>query len=248
MVNGMRESNEGCATIPDSDETTFARLVEFLYTGDYNAPQPSRVGDIQPEIHRNQMEGELAVASAFGNTYEEPAIPDPLPVASDVDVWGFTAKNRRKQTSRTTSKLPDLVLNAEIASPLPTSSEVHLGSSDGADYTAVFFCHAQLYVLAGTYDILTLKVLAGQRLSKAFQHSHRAAGSVANITGLIEYVFERTPESDSQPDTLQDLCVHHAANSLETIMSSTDFRRLLRKGGLFVERLASRVVDRLEQL
>ena len=105
----MRESNEGCATIPDSDETTFARLVEFLYTGDYNAPQPSRVGDIQPEDHRNQMEGEPAVASAIGNTYDEPTMPEPLPVASDVDVWGFATKNRRKQTSRTT-KLPELVL------------------------------------------------------------------------------------------------------------------------------------------
>ena len=244
----MRESNEGCATIPDSDETTFARLVEFLYTGDYNAPQPSRVGDIQPEDHRNQMEGEPAVASAIGNTYEEPAMPEPLPVASDVDVWGFTTKHRRKQTSRTTSKLPGLVLNADLTSPLPTSSEVHPGSTDGADYTAGFFCHAQLYVLADTYDIQTLKVLAGQRLSKAFQYSRRTVGSVANITGLIEYVFQHTPESDSQSDTLQDLCVHHAANSLETMMSSTDFRRLLRRGGLFVERLAGWVVERLDQL
>jgi hypothetical protein len=33
----MRESQERPASIPDVDEATFARFVEFMYAGDYNA-------------------------------------------------------------------------------------------------------------------------------------------------------------------------------------------------------------------
>jgi hypothetical protein len=41
VENKMRESMERVATIPDVDEETFTRSVEFLYTGDYNSPTPT---------------------------------------------------------------------------------------------------------------------------------------------------------------------------------------------------------------
>jgi hypothetical protein len=42
----MRESMERVASIPDVDEETFNRFVEFLYTGDYNSPQPVPVYEV----------------------------------------------------------------------------------------------------------------------------------------------------------------------------------------------------------
>lgn len=38
----MRESQERVASISDVDEATFARFAEFVYTGDFNTPQPVR--------------------------------------------------------------------------------------------------------------------------------------------------------------------------------------------------------------
>ena len=35
--NGMRESQPRSASIPDVDEATFARFVEFMFTSDYSA-------------------------------------------------------------------------------------------------------------------------------------------------------------------------------------------------------------------
>ncbi|KAK5726099.1 hypothetical protein LTR15_004291 [Elasticomyces elasticus] len=250
MENGMRESREGYATISDSDETSFARLVEFLYTGDYNAPQPSDVNETLPETIAVHEEGRLEYmheTNIHWQLHEEPAIPEPPPAALDADPWGFTSKKKKKQ-SRAISRLPDLELSAAITSPLPTCSEVNHESTEGNDYTAVFFCHAQLYVLADTYGVEPLKMLTRERLSKAFQHFRRSPGSVADITGLIKYVFEHTPESTEQPDVLQDICVHYAANSLETLVSSVDFRRLLRGGGSFVGMLVGRIAERLGQL
>lgn len=37
----MRETDQGFARLQDVDKMTFTRFVEFIYTGNYNAPQPS---------------------------------------------------------------------------------------------------------------------------------------------------------------------------------------------------------------
>lgn len=211
-----RESIERVAKIPDVDEETFARFVEFLYTGDYNSPSPAPVHEVStgkqgsdndehqtsitaktlPHAHDDSME-------LYMDTSPElvPEVPEPEP-----DRWGFatTRKDRKKQKQSAVipgspldqkhSKLPDPDISAILACPLPTSSKIRRNIVGRNDYAALFVCHAQLYILGDKYDVRPLKVLASERLSRSFRHYERAELPSADFPNLVRYVFEHTPE------------------------------------------------------
>jgi hypothetical protein len=218
MENGMRESQERLASIPDVDEATFARFAEFVYTGDYNTPQPVRRQEVLKRVqgsetndNRDNMH-EVGYQKAPTEPEPEPEPTYDAPQASEEyiesDPWGGFAlstkdKKRRKQREsaiavidkRPSSKLPGLNLDVAIESPLPTSSSIRYhDSTDRNDYTGVFFCHAKLYVLAEKHGIGRLKKLSSDRLNKSFIHYEQAPEPSADIPGLLRYVFEHTPE------------------------------------------------------
>lgn len=276
VKNGMRESQERSASIPDVDEATFARFVEFMYNGDYNAAKLLRnqqsLGSIQDIKVDTQEDGSYVREAAVEL---EPDLPlDAPPVTeepADLDGWGgfgMSRKDKKKAKKSTsavsirhsTPKLPQLDLDAFLVPPLPTSSLIDQhDSADQNDYTAVFFCHAKLYVLAEKYGIEHLKRLSSDRLNKSFVHYQDAPDPSADIPGLLRYVFEHTPERqecytgsasgqslrDSSIDTLQELCVRFAANNTETLVLSPAFHLLLRDGGSFVAMYVECIAKRL---
>jgi hypothetical protein len=72
--------------------------------------------------------------------------------------------------NRPSSKLPGLDLDVAIVPPLPTSSSIRRhDNTDRNDYSAVFFCHAKLYVLAEKYGVENLKKLSSvtERLARS---------------------------------------------------------------------------------
>jgi hypothetical protein len=103
--NCMRESQERPASIPDVDDATFARFVEFMYAGDYNSAKllwnQEAIGSIQgieTDIGKNRLSGqEIAVEL-------EPELPSDAPLATgepaDFDEWGGSGmtKNDKKRT------------------------------------------------------------------------------------------------------------------------------------------------------
>jgi hypothetical protein len=111
MENGMRESQERLASIPDVDEATFARFAEFMYTGDYNTPQPVRRQEALKSVQGLEMNDSKDNMHAM-DCQEAPAEPEPEPEpACDVpraseeyvesDPWGGLAlstkdKKRKK--------------------------------------------------------------------------------------------------------------------------------------------------------
>lgn len=281
VKNGMRESQERLASIPDVDEATFARFVEFMYTGDYNAARLLRNQEALGSIHGIEKDIEEDRLSAQEVAVElKPDLPSDAPPApeepADIDEWGGfgVSKKDKKRTkqrdsaiairhNRSTLKLPQLDLDIAVVSPLPTSSLItHHDSTDRNDYTAVFFCHAKLYVLAEKYGVEHLKRLSSNRLNKAFIHYEHAPDPSADIPGLLRYVFEHTPERqgwyiegqtsqslrNSPMDALQELCVRFAANNTETLVLSPAFHLLLRDGGSFVGMYVDCVAKRLARV
>lgn len=283
----MRESQERFASIPDVDEATFARFAEYMYTGDYNTPQPVRSQEaletaqgFETNNGKDNMHApDVQEAPAEPEPEPEPAydVPQPLEEPIETDPWeGYHPlstkdKKRRKQResamavrdSPPSSKLPGLNLDVAVVSPLPSSSLMKRhDNTDRNDYTAVFFCHAKLYVLAEKYGVEHLKKLSSDGLNKSFIHYEQSPKSSADIPGLLRYVFEHTPErqtwcrgeqtsqilGDSRPDLLQDICVRFAANNTETLVLSPAFHSLLRDGGLFVGMYFENVAQRLLRL
>lgn len=279
MKNGMRELQERIASISDVDEATFARFAEFIYTGDFNAPPLVRSQEALETVPNNETNNDKDNTHA-PDIQEAPPEPEPpLDVPAEpveLDPWEGSYmskkdKKKRKQKEsamvirheRLTSKLPQPDLDVAVILPLPTSSTVdHQDGTEQNDYTAVFFCHAKLYVLAETYGVEQLKKLSSDRLNKSFIHYEQSLEPSANIPGLLRYVFENTPErrswcmeeqsgqelDESRTDTLQDICVRFAANNTETLMLSPAFRSLLRDGGSFVEMYFESVAERLAWL
>lgn len=284
----MRESRERFATILDVNEETFARFVEFVYTGNYNSPQPERVQEVSTSTQASDNDEHKASArgtaakilphahQAPAEAYEE-LLPEPVSETPEPEIesWGTFArskKDRKKQEQmaevptpscdQTRSKLPDPDISVAVTCPLSTSSKIRRNIIGRNDYTAVFFCHAQLYVLGDKYDVKPLKALSSERLSRSFRHYERAETPSADFPGLVRYVFEHTPERvtydfgeescqsqhKSPGDILQQICVHFAANNFEALILSSGFCHLLREGGLFVEMFVAHVAERLARM
>jgi hypothetical protein len=284
----MRESRERSARIPDVNQETFARFMEFVYTGDYNSPQPEPVQQISTNIqasdndeHKTNAWGTAAkilpyVHQAPAEPYEEP-LPEPVsePPEPEIDPWRTCAKTKKDMKKQKAmaevqatscdqkrSKLPDPDISVAVTCPLSTSSKIRRNIVGRNDYTAVFFCHAQLYVLGDKYDVKPLKALSSERLSRSFRHYERAETPFADFPGLVRYVFEHTPERitcdiegqscqsphKSSGDILQQICVHFAANNFESLILSSGFCHLLREGGLFVEMFVAYVAERFGRM
>lgn len=281
----MRESRENFATILDVNEVTFARFVEFVYTGDYNSPQPERVHEVSTSTQgfNNKTSAQTTAAKIPPHAYQAPAEPDEEPPLEavpelpepDFDPWGTfarTRKDKKKQKQmaevqtpscdQKRSKLPDPDISVAVTCPLSTSSKIRRNIIGHNEYTAVFFCHAQLYVLGEKYDVKPLKVLSSERLSRSFRHYERAETPSPDFPGLVRYIFEHTPEritydvggeSCQSPhklseDILQQICVHFAANNFESLILSSGFCHLLREGGLFVEMFVAHVAERFARM
>lgn len=152
------------------------------------------------------------------------------------DICKETKKDMKKQEAmakvQTTScdqkrsKLPDPDTSLAVTCPLCTSSKIRRNFAQGL--LAVFFCHAQLYVLGDKYDVKPLKTLFTERLSRSLRQYGRAEAPSADFLGLVRYIFEHTPqrniydvggESCQSPhklsgDILQQICVRFAANKV----------------------------------
>lgn len=283
----MRESRERFATISDVNEETFARFVEFMYTGDYNSPQPEPVQKASTCTNDFDDEQNASVQGTAGGIvpqerdtptepYEEPMPgPVPEPAEPEFDPWGTFAgskKDRKKKKPTTSipapshdqasSKLPAPDISVSVTCPLFTSSKICRNVIGRNDYTAVFFCHAQLYVLADKYSVGPLKILSSERLNRSFKHHERAEMPSADFSELVRYIFEHTPERTmcageakayqdlhtSSGDMLQQICVHFAANNFESLILSSGFSLLLREGGLFVEMFVARLAERFAKM
>ena len=274
--------------ILDVNEVTFARFVEFVYTGDYNSPQPEHVKEVststqESDYDNHKTSAQTTAARIPPHAHQAPAEPyeEPLPEAvpeppeSEFNTWGTFAKSRKDKKKqmqmpevqtpacdKTRSKLPDLDVSVAVTCPLSTSSKIRRNIIGRNDYTAVFFCHTQLYVLGDKYDVKPLKALSSERLSRSFRHYERAETPSADFPGLVRYVFEHTPEritydiggescqspQKSSGDILQQICVHFAANNFESLILSSGFCHLLREGGLFVEMFVAHVAERFGRM
>lgn len=149
--------------------------------------------------------------------------------------------------NRSSSKLPGLVLDMSVVPPFPTSSLIgRHDNTDQTDYTAVFFFHVKLYVLAEQYGVEHLRKLLSDRLSKSFIHYEHATKPSADIPGLLRYVSNHTPErqgggiegqtserlTDSRADILHDICVPFCCQRMH-LYSHQPFNAFCATGGLW---------------
>ena len=262
MGNGMKECKEGRAPLKYIDKSTFARFVEFIYTGDYNPAEPSEPPPAPPE-DSNASGDDVAQPTAAAEVDAQSDIPDAFevpPPMSDItwDDWDQSSKRSKTKvrklddgfsdrpiTEAQKPKLPISTLEVVIEQPLPTSSTFVPNRSWSLDFLPVFLSHAQVYVFADVYGVTNLQRLAARRLDEALSAFSHSPDSPTSITQLIQYIYDHTPARKENVDVLQTIVTNFAANNIETLGDSSDFRNLIRDGGSFAVSLMCKMRDRI---
>ena len=262
MKNGMKESQEGCAPLRNTDEPTFARFVEFIYTGDYNPAQPIIRNAIMERDECDTGEAVVCLDASEQNLGERGDVP-PLQSADELpfDVYGLSSSARASKAKKGKKKfsfyeeeeaavvkparLPDMVFNVSVHSPLPTTSKFVADGDWSRDYLPLLLSHAQLYVFADTYGIEDLKTLTAARLHVVLSRFDYPPSLATDVAELVEYAFEHTSERSQQdPDMLRKILTQFSANNIEALKSFPSFLALMGKGGPFMQALVFRLCDR----
>lgn len=254
----MKEARDGCACIEDVDEDTFARFLEYCYTGDYAAAEHAVVLDAtsiqqetnvesggliatpEQEEHADIMEPEPDVEPIFGQTGF-------LGTPPAQNGWGqpnaynsYTPPSARqvkkaKAISTGSSRranawkaFTQLSWNAPAGTAKPSTYDARVNREACEDYTDVFLSHARLYVFADTYGIEKLRVLSLQKLHKCLVNFKLFPERVTDVAVLLQYAYQHTAERNRSLDDLRSLLIRYVCCKLEEIRCDAVFKETLK--------------------
>lgn len=228
----MKEACDGFACIEEVDEDTFARFVEYCYTGDYPAAEHVVVLDassIQHEV--GEVEHEVGgVVNAF---YE----PDEEELRRSFGLGPARGKRGKRNSitaPRSTRRqemlkaFKELSWNTPAQEPKPPQYGARVNREACEDCTDVFLSHARLYVFADTYDIERLRVLSLQKLHQSLVNFTLFAERTTDIALLLQYAYQHTPERTDTMDDLRELLMRYVCCHLEQIKSNSVFQETLK--------------------
>ncbi|KAJ4417805.1 hypothetical protein N0V82_005971 [Gnomoniopsis sp. IMI 355080] len=196
LLNGqMKEAREGRVEWPDIDEQTFVRFLQWVYSKTYDVPEP---------------DGPLTAAATSKNdpkTCKAPQadiqglkMPTATPVVSTVAPVGSTVANCVECFSKKPSDLGTSATCAKIKRFLEigrtTTFIPRSNTKCTEDYTNIFLCHAELYILGDKYLLTELKQLAFDRLHATLKAFTFYRSHPLGIIALTKRVFENTQSED----------------------------------------------------
>lgn len=274
MENGMLESQQGRAPLQDTDNKTFGRFVEWIHTGDYNPAPPAEPdgGDSKDgetsDIETGEGSTEVGIdigppastLSDFEDEKDDTVINSPSPWSAFASrTGGKKIKKYKKKQFRsfgfdsdqpdsppTHSELPSTTSDVLTTPAISTNSIFVSNGNWKLDYLPLFLSHARLYVFANAYLINDLAKLAARRLDESLSQFHFCAPYATNFAELIQYVFDHTEDDDEE--VLRKVVTVFAANNVEQLKGSDEFRALLKSGGTcggaFADALVGKMCDR----
>lgn len=224
-----REGAERKIMLEDWDGDTVGRLVEFLYTGDYQYPGPELVSlEYAPVVlmsekgssHKNPVNGQSRDLSS-GTILD----PDrPLTPLNRCFPHGFSDGGRTDMKG------------------LEWFDPAHY------DYGEVLLSHARVYALAHYKSVNLLRNLALKRLLLALSrispvqpNSHIAL----NVIDLVNYVYSHTDALASSEEPLRRLVSQFAALNVTALYTKDEMAEFTSEGGDFVRDLMEKVCRRL---
>ena len=191
VIHGTwKDSLERKIVLEEWDAASVGRMLQWLYTGDYKAPNPTL-----PDSYE----------TAAGNHEQDP------------DYWGSHPTHPPAQRpKRTFTVLLAKLMSTELSPPAKRTEaetfESWMQSAGDAcydmDYEYTLMAHAKLYVLANYMLLSGLQAFTLERLQKLLSTMHpikKDKPVIANLITLIEYVHVSTTRPDVGEEPLQDL-------------------------------------------
>lgn len=126
--------------------------------------------------------------------------------------------------------------------------EVRENSSPTEDYTTVFLGHAQLYVFAEKWGIISLKTLALSKLHETLTTFTLYAVRRPDIVALLRYTFSNyhTPDLVDAVDDLRSLIVLCTVSEAENLIHCPDFLSIFGEGGQLAQNLVQMLMKRID--
>jgi hypothetical protein len=242
LVQGpMSESQAGEVKWEDIDQGTFARFIEFAYTGDYSVPLDENF----------DAESDGADAGSDGGYSEGapppplhiPAMtpePDPEPEAAGAAVdWNDVTFTIKERNNGFTLPIPPPPAFASLPYPAPIATSIFTQLSAGKAYHMDnrLLLHASLYVLAEKWGIDRLKQLALSKLHQQLIAFDLSEKTVGELVSLVRYSYLHTPDLEQEKDKLRELVCQYVANKSMITGNHSEFAALLEDGGPFVSDL-----------
>jgi hypothetical protein len=259
MTGEMIEAKLGHVHWEDVDEDTFCRFCEFAYFKDYTPPSAlviprnSLLADGQVDntlfVSPKKLKQKLKKAKWYDDIDTQPEIEAPAPTLEE------PAPTLEEEATKVLSlSLADLKIDPWRASrrdgrdcdlsgddyPAPACQSKHKSrfkpkaNNDYENFSPVFLGHARLYILADKYLVHSLKQLVLHKLYKTLEHFTIFEDRVTDITELVTFVYEKTPDLGNGMDSLRRLVIRYVAAMHTGISGTNSFRTLLGEGGNLV--------------
>lgn len=259
----------------DTDEGTFARVGEYLYTDDYTPAKPivlrddSRIGQdsdgshAQVILERDSLDD--APTSAMMEAPEVRHEELPGEPVSEAFGWGprrSTKKDKRKhkKSSWGSEDEPEIlpvehaktkrqILWDEFVDSFDTCNQdfrPRQNMEPNEDYSMVFIAHAQLYCFADKYDIQPLAKLALSKLGHTLAGFKVFEERIEDVVELLEFCYANTPERVETRDKLRNLIIKYVACVMEKLTASRRFLLLLGEANSISPDLTVELCKRLE--
>jgi len=206
----FKEAVERVYTLDDDNLDIVAKMMDYLYKGDYDDEQP------QPTLTNSEP---APPARGFGSLFGAPSEWPPAEEAPP---------HEAEDLSPPSEAPPPEQANPEESSISPYT-EKRLGhlendSSDDVSHKSPLQINAEVYVLADKYDLQQLKVLAASKYQKIAPSSWDSPG----FRKSTQTVYENTMESDR---LLRDIIASVACNQVDGLLGLPEFVDVLRSNG-----------------
>ncbi|KAF5622643.1 btb poz fold [Fusarium sp. NRRL 25303] len=260
MVNGkFQESREGSVKWDDVDEIVFNSFWQFVYTGDYDTPEPlppaQRTSGM--EDHKSDTSEKLAEAEAVTDP-EEPETEEQEPHDPEEEFgsgseyteisWPYiswvpralspiSAIRQEKKTSVGKSSIWCKFLHSWEIQPETIDANIPL-----KDQANTLVHHAKVFTLADRYGVKRLAEVSQRKLYDELTDLRTKGRDYTNIVELVRYTFE-----DLVPDQLRDMVVEFSAYVVEKLWGYEEFDQLLEKHGILSKALIGRLLYRLAE-
>ncbi|RKL28155.1 hypothetical protein BFJ72_g12615 [Fusarium proliferatum] len=260
MVNGkFQESRECCVKWDDVDEIVFNSFWQFVYTGDYDTPEPlppaQRTSGM--EDHKSDTSEKPAEAEAVTDP-EEPETEEQEPHDPEEEFgsgseyteisWPYiswvpralspiSAIGQEKKTSVGKSLIWCKFLHSWEIQPKTIDANISL-----KDQANTLVHHAKVFTLADRYGVKRLAEVSQRKLYDELTDLRTKGRDYTNIVELVRYTFE-----DLVPDQLRDMVVEFSACVVEKLWGYEEFDQLLEKHGILSKALIGRLLYRLAE-
>lgn len=216
LNGGWAEATDRKIVMNDWDSLTVGRMVEFLYCGTYQYPDPTPLsGERSAPVQGTIPRSIISVPSTVGDQSQS-STPRPLTPVSQC-LQKFLSSDQCEDHETAVQRLAGF------------DPALH-------NYDDVLLAHAKVYHLANYKAILPLQAMALQHLLDTLSRMNPivAASGSHNVGGVVEltrYVYANTDHLENHEEPLRRLVSYFVASNFWVLKSSPDLGQLFSDGG-----------------